>query len=65
MRKRLKSKKMGAMKMMRLRVMMMRMMKKFLMLRRLTPLPTYTWELQFSSYPSTRNGGRKSATRAC
>jgi hypothetical protein len=43
----------------------MRMMKKFLMLRRSTPLPTYTWELQFSSYPSTRIGGRKSATRAC
>jgi hypothetical protein len=54
----------GGMKMMRLRVMMMRRMKKFLMLRRSTPLPTYTWELQFFGYPSTRIGGRKSATRA-
>jgi hypothetical protein len=45
-------------------VMMMSRMKKFLMLRRSTPLPTYTWELQFSGYPSTLIGGRKLATRA-
>jgi hypothetical protein len=35
-----------------------------LMLSRSTPLPTYTCELQFFSYPSTWIGGRKSATRA-
>jgi hypothetical protein len=35
-----------------------------LMLRRSTPLPTYTWELQFSGYPSTRIGERKLATRS-
>jgi hypothetical protein len=46
-----------------LRVVMMRRMNKFLMLRRSTPLPTYTWELQFSDYPSTLIGGRKLATR--
>jgi hypothetical protein len=63
MRNRLKRKKMMEMVMMELRVMMMRRMKKFLMLKRSTPLPIYTWELQFSSYPSTRIGGRKSATR--
>jgi hypothetical protein len=45
MRKRLKRKKMVKMEMMGLRVMMMKKMKKFLMLRRSTPLPTYTWEL--------------------
>jgi hypothetical protein len=50
--------------MMELRVMMMRRMKTFLMLSRSTPLPTYTWELQFFSYPSTQAEGRKSATRA-
>jgi hypothetical protein len=50
--------------MMGLRVMVTRRMKKFLMLRRSTPLPTYTWELQFSDYPSTQIGGRKSATEA-
>jgi hypothetical protein len=54
----------GGMKMMGLRVIMMRRMKKFLMLRRSTQLPTYIWELQFSGYPSTQIGGRKSATRA-
>jgi hypothetical protein len=54
MRKRLKRKKMVEMKMMGLRLMMMRRMKKFLMLRGSTPLPTYTWELQFFGYPSTR-----------
>jgi hypothetical protein len=42
----------------------MRRMKKFLMLRRSTTLSTYIWELQFSGYPSTQIGGRKSATRA-
>jgi hypothetical protein len=52
MRERLKRKKMVEMVMMELRVMMMRRMK-FLMLRRSTPLPTYTWKLQFSGYPST------------
>jgi hypothetical protein len=31
---------------------------------RSTPLLTYTWGLQFFGYPSTRIGGRKSATRA-
>jgi hypothetical protein len=40
-RKRLKMKKMVEMKMLGLRVMMMRRRKKFLMLRRSTPLPTY------------------------
>jgi hypothetical protein len=59
MRKRLKRKKMVEMKMLGLRVMMLRRMKKFLMLRRSTPLPTYTWELQFFGYPSTWIGGRK------
>jgi hypothetical protein len=52
MRERLKRKKMVEMVMMELRVMMMRRMK-FLMLMRSTPLPTYTWKLQFSGYPST------------
>jgi hypothetical protein len=42
MRKRLNRKKMVEMEMMGLRVMMRRRMKKFLMLRRSTPLPTYT-----------------------
>jgi hypothetical protein len=51
-------------KMMGLRVMMRRRMKKFLMLSRSTPLPTYTWELQFFGYPSIRIGGRKSTIRA-
>jgi hypothetical protein len=63
MRKRLKRKKMAEMVMMGLRV-MMRRMKKFLMLRRSTPLPTYTCELQFFGYPSIQIGERKSATRA-
>jgi hypothetical protein len=43
---------------------MMRRMKTFLMLSRSTPLPTYTWELQFFGYPSTQAEWRKSATRA-
>jgi hypothetical protein len=64
MRKRLKRKKMVDMIMMELRMMMMKRIKKFLMLRRSTPLPTYTWELQFSGYPSTQIGGRKLAIRA-
>jgi hypothetical protein len=59
MRKRLNRKKIVEMEMMGLRVMMMRRMKKFLMLRRSIPLPTYTGELQFSGYPSTRIGGRR------
>jgi hypothetical protein len=42
MRNRLKRKKMMEMVMMELRVMMMRRMKKFLMLKRSTPLPIYT-----------------------
>jgi hypothetical protein len=44
MRKRLNRKKMVQMEMMGLRVMMMRRMKKFLMLRRSIPIPTYTWD---------------------